>query len=82
MGNKSGIAWPFLFRGLQAHGVRFQENESNEDGLLRSNIFIISPFPFWSLAAAAREKSHLHALKLYASATTAAGPFGFSAILC
>ena len=56
MGNKLGIAWPFLFRGLQAHGVRFQENESNEDGLPRSSIFIRIHFLFWSLAAAARER--------------------------
>ena len=40
----------------------------NEDGLLGRNIFIISSFPFWSLAAEAREKSHLPALELYASA--------------
>ena len=68
MGNKLGIALPFLFRGLRAHGVRFQENDSNESGLLRSSIFIKTHFLFWSLAAAAREMSHLPMLKLYASA--------------
>ena len=46
-----------------------QENDSNESGLLKSSIFIKTHFLFWSLAAAAREKSDLHALKLYASAT-------------